>query len=142
MMLCSPSRQAPALLQAFEQIARLYDSQHIFRLSRGVQTPHSRAQRLSITRNLAAAQAKEAEAASSKKKSDIPIPMVSNVESYEREYLPTFQQQNTYIRGRGVLPALKIALAHWPSGAILKCRKLADVQVALGTETSLSWNMI
>lgn len=47
-------------------------------------------------------QVKEAEAKNPKRRSEIPIPTVSNVDTYARDYLPTFQRQPTYIRGRGL----------------------------------------
>lgn len=32
---------------------------------------------------------------------EIPIPITLKVETYDVDYLPTFQERNTYIRGRG-----------------------------------------
>lgn len=46
-------------------------------------------------------QLREEEAKRPKKKSEIPIPMVRVLPTYERDYLPVFQEGNTYIRGRG-----------------------------------------
>ena len=54
-------------------------------------------------------QAKEAEAKNPKRKTDIPIPTVSDVGTYERDYLPTFQRQPTYIRGRGQLSSYQVS---------------------------------
>lgn len=48
-------------------------------------------------------QEKDTEAKNPKRKSEIPIPLVRDVGTYKREYLPIFQRQNTYIRGRGDL---------------------------------------
>jgi hypothetical protein len=45
-------------------------------------------------------QARDAEKRA-KKQSDIPIPMVRDLPSYERDYLPVFRENTTYIRGRG-----------------------------------------
>ena len=45
-------------------------------------------------------QARDAEKRA-KKKSDIPIPMVRDLPGYERDYLPVFRENTTYIRGRG-----------------------------------------
>ena len=46
-------------------------------------------------------QEREQEANRPKKRSDIPIPMVRVLPSYERDYLPVFRAGHTYIRGRG-----------------------------------------
>ena len=46
-------------------------------------------------------QAREVEAKKPKKGSEIPIPTVRVVPTYDRDYLPLFKEQNTYIRGRG-----------------------------------------
>ncbi len=32
---------------------------------------------------------------------EIPVPKVTLVPTYNTDYLPTFREQNTYIRGRG-----------------------------------------
>ena len=32
---------------------------------------------------------------------EIPVPKVTRVPSYNTDYLPTFREPNTYIRGRG-----------------------------------------
>ena len=32
---------------------------------------------------------------------EIPVPKVRRVETYTRDYLPIFQEHNTYLRGRG-----------------------------------------
>ena len=48
-----------------------------------------------------ASQVREAEAKKPKKGTDIPIPMVRTLPSYDRDYLPVFREQTTYIRGKG-----------------------------------------
>ncbi len=35
---------------------------------------------------------------------EIPVPKVTLVPTYNIDYLPTFREQNTYIRGRGGPP--------------------------------------
>ncbi len=47
-------------------------------------------------------QVREAEAKKPKKGTDIPIPMVRTLPSYDRDYLPVFREQTTYIRGKGM----------------------------------------
>ena len=45
----------------------------------------------------------QAKAQHTKRAIEIPIPPVSEVASYAREYLPTYKQPPTYMRGRGML---------------------------------------
>jgi len=35
---------------------------------------------------------------------EIPVPKVTEVPTYNTDYLPTFREKNTYIRGRGEVP--------------------------------------
>ncbi len=55
---------------------------------------------------------------------EIPIPTVEFVPTYKRDYLPTFTEQSTYIRGRGALgrgaPRLS-ARAGGPVALVLPC---------------------
>ena len=46
-------------------------------------------------------QAKMVESAKAKGGKEIPVPKVTRVPSYNTDYLPTFREPNTYIRGRG-----------------------------------------
>ena len=46
-------------------------------------------------------QAKMVQSAKAKGGQEIPVPRVSLVPTYKLDYLPTFREQNTYIRGRG-----------------------------------------
>ena len=50
---------------------------------------------------IAATQAKMVESAKAKGGKEIPVPKVTRVPSYNTDYLPTFREPNTYIRGRG-----------------------------------------
>ena len=52
-------------------------------------------------RAVAAMQAKMVESAKAKGGKEIPVPKVTRVPSYNTDYLPTFREPNTYIRGRG-----------------------------------------
>lgn len=47
-------------------------------------------------------QAKAQESAKAKGGKEIPIPTVTFVPTYKREYLPTYRERSTYHRGRGV----------------------------------------
>ena len=53
-----------------------------------------------ITR-LCCVQAKAQESAKAKGGKEIPIPTVTFVPTYKREYLPTYRERSTYHRGRG-----------------------------------------
>ena len=57
-------------------------------------------------RDVLGCQMREEEAKKPKKGSEIPIPMVRTLPAYERDYLPVFREQPTYIRGRGMLDDL------------------------------------
>ena len=41
------------------------------------------------------------ESAKAKGGKEIPVPKVTHVPTYNTDYLPTFREPNTYIRGRG-----------------------------------------
>ena len=41
------------------------------------------------------------ESAKAKGGKEIPVPKVTRVPTYNTDYLPTFREPNTYIRGRG-----------------------------------------
>ena len=48
---------------------------------------------------------------------EIPVPKVRRVETYTRDYLPIFQEHNTYLRGRGV----SLHLCFFPVGLHCAC---------------------
>ena len=69
-------------------------------------------------------QAREVEAKKPKKGSEIPIPTVRVVPTYDRDYLPLFREQNTYIRGRGKRAAcihLENVLVEWDIWRCMAC---------------------
>jgi hypothetical protein len=55
-------------------------------------------------------QAKMVSSAKAKGGKEIPVPKVTLVPTYNIDYLPTFREQNTYIRGRGVPPHMGVGL--------------------------------
>ena len=59
---------------------------------------------------------------------EIPVPKVTRVPSYNTDYLPTFREPNTYIRGRGAPEWARLS----PSASPLPIHAHTDAVVCYG----------